>query len=188
MTVKLELRYLFAVAAGSFLATGFINYLGFFYDTALLFPSFASSAVVLFVTSRLTLRQVKSVLGGQMVSALVGVTIYKIFGLSWWTISLGVSAAIVIMILTDTIHPPGGATAFAAIFLQQNYTFVVKPVFFGMALLVLIALMIQFCKDLRTCSYPKNIKTSFSRLKNITFIANRGRFSKNQKSSCSNYR
>jgi CBS-domain-containing membrane protein len=133
---------------GSFLAIGFINYLGFFYETALIFPSFASSAVVLFMTSRLTLRQVKSVLGGQILSALVGVTIYKIFGSSWWTISLGVSVAIVVMMLTDTIHPPGGATAFAAIILQQNYMFVVKPVFFGMALLILIALMIQFCVQL----------------------------------------
>nr|WP_200800614.1 HPP family protein [Carboxydothermus pertinax] len=131
------------------MSIGLISYLGFFYEKALIFPSFASSAVVLFMTPRLMLRQVKNVLGGQLVSALVGVTIYKIFGSSWWAISLGVSIALVMMILTDTIHPPGGATAFAAIALHEDYLFVIKPVFLGMVLLILIALMIQFCAGLK---------------------------------------
>lgn len=160
---KFNFKYLSTVAVGSFISIGLISYLGFFYEEALIFPSFASSAVILFMTSRLTLRQVKNVLGGQLVSALVGVTIYKIFGSSWWAISLGVSIALVMMILTDTIHPPGGATAFVAIALHEDYLFVIKPVFLGMVLLILITLMIQFCASLKKDNFKTlgNLLISF---------------------------
>lgn len=135
--------YLMVAISGSFLGISLITYLGFRYEIALIFPSLASSAVVLFA-SPVSLSKVKSIMGGQLISALAGVTVYQLLGSSWWSISIGVTLAMVLMILTDTLHPPGGATAFVAVLSNQTYAFVIRPVFLGVGLLILVALAIQF--------------------------------------------
>lgn len=53
--------------------------------------------------------------------------------------------AILLMLATRTLHPPGGATAFVAVAQGQGYAFVLTPVFAGAALLVLIALIFNNC-------------------------------------------
>lgn len=87
--------------------------------------------------------QPKNVLGGHLISAVIGVAVYKTLGLSWWTLALGVAMAIVAMMVTDTLHPPGGATAFAAVFTQQNFSFVYNPVAIGVVILIVVALILH---------------------------------------------
>ncbi|ADG82063.1 HPP family protein [Thermincola potens] len=128
---------------GSFIGIATVSYLSLHYKLALLVPSFGASAVLLYAASHVPMAQPKNVLGGHLVSALIGVTVFKLWGLAWWTIALGVTLAITGMLFTDTLHPPGGATAFAAVFTQQNYSFVFMPVTIGAIILVAIALLIH---------------------------------------------
>lgn len=138
-----KLGYLMVATSGIFLGISLITYLGFRYEVALIFPSLASSAVVLFA-SPVSLTKVKNIVGGQLISALAGVTVYQFLGSTLWSISIGVTLAMVLMDITDTLHPPGGATAFVAVLSNQTYAFVVKPVFLGLGLLILVALVVQF--------------------------------------------
>jgi len=143
-----KLGYLMVATLGIFLGISLITYLGLRYEVALLFPSLASSAVVLFA-SRVSMTKVKSIVGGQLISALAGVTVSQLLGSTWWSISLGVTLAMVLMELTHTLHPPGGATAFVAVLSNQTYVFVFKPVFLGLGILILAALVVQFLARLK---------------------------------------
>lgn len=135
--------HLIFALVGSFFGISVAAYLSLNYNMALLVPSFGASAVLLYAASHVPMAQPKNVIGGHMVSAVIGVTVYKICGLSWWTLALGVALAIVAMMVTDTLHPPGGATAFAAIYSQQDFLFVIKPVGIGVVILVGIALILH---------------------------------------------
>ena len=84
-----------------------------------------------------------NVIGGHFVSALVGVLVYYFLGSQWWSVAFGVTLAIVTMMVTNTLHPPGGATAFVAVYTQQGFGFIFCPVLVGAIALVVIAVLVN---------------------------------------------
>ncbi|MHB8453573.1 MAG: HPP family protein [Acidiferrobacterales bacterium] len=78
-------------------------------------PSMGASAVLLFGVPHGRLSQPWSVFGGHLVSAVVGVACYKIVPDPFLAAGLAVGLAIGAMHLLSCIHPPGGATALAAV-------------------------------------------------------------------------
>jgi CBS domain-containing membrane protein len=84
-------------------------------EVFMLIGSFAATAVLVYGAPEAPLSQPRNVVGGHMLSAFIGLCIYKLsvawsFGY-WLAAPLSVSLAIVAMQLTKTLHPPGGATA-----------------------------------------------------------------------------
>lgn len=138
-----DIRDLILAGIGSFSGIAIAAYLSLNYQLALLVPSFGASAVLLYAASHVPMARTRNVMGGHLVSALAGVTVYRFLGLSWWTLALGVAVAIMAMMITDTLHPPGGATAFAALYTHQNYAFVFKPVAIGVFILLAVAWIIK---------------------------------------------
>ena len=60
---------------------------------------------------------------------------------------LAVTVAIVTMLLTDTTHPPGGATALASVlsgFFSIEYVF--RPFMFGVCIMLLVAFAANWLK------------------------------------------
>lgn len=56
---------------------------------------------------RSPLAQPRNLIGGQIISAIIGVTAYKLFGGQMWLASaLAVATAIAVMHATQTLHPP----------------------------------------------------------------------------------
>ena len=91
--------------------------------------SFGASSVILYGTPASPLGQPKAFVGGQFLCALVSVCITKLFELNhnynpnlidsshslvWVAGGIATGTALCVMILTDTVHPPGGATALLA--------------------------------------------------------------------------
>jgi CBS domain-containing membrane protein len=74
-----------------------------------------ASAVLLFAVPASPLAQPWPVIGGNTISALVGVTVAHLVSDPMLAIGLGVSLAIAAMSLTRSLHPPGGAAAFTAV-------------------------------------------------------------------------
>lgn len=70
-----------------------------------------ASAVLVFAVPASPLAQPWSVLGGNMLSAMVGLIFGHAIGVPWLAASLAVGVAIVVMTLTRCLHPPGGACA-----------------------------------------------------------------------------
>lgn len=73
--------------------------------------SFGASAVLIFAVVESKLSQPRNFVGGQTVSALVGVVVRLVIHEPWIAEPVGMSLALVVMMLTSTTHPPGGATA-----------------------------------------------------------------------------
>lgn len=158
--------------AGSFLAIMTIGLLHTRLLTTtglpLIIAPFGASAVLVFGAFRSPLAQPRNVIGGQVVSALVGVTVYHLYQLALLqqqaqlaqrnqliggcgeaiSIALAVSLAIGLMHMTGTLHPPGGATAFVAVaggegIHKLGYWYVLSPCLAGSVVMVLIALVVN---------------------------------------------
>jgi CBS-domain-containing membrane protein len=140
---QISLSSLICAALGSFAGIGLVAILSDIYKLSLLLPSFGASAVLLYAACHVPMAQPRNVIGGHLISAFMGVLVYQMFGDAWWAIALGVTLAIVAMTVTYTLHPPGGATAFVAVYTGQNFGFIISPVGFGVLCLIFIALLVN---------------------------------------------
>lgn len=128
-------------------------------DHLFLIGSFGATAVLLYGAPAAPFSQPRNTIGGHFLSALVGVTIFQLLPAPvWLTSALAVSTAILIMYLTDTIHPPGGATALIAVIGSDKvhdlgYWYAIEPVLIGVVLMVMVALIINNFSPLQR--YPK---------------------------------
>ena len=66
-----------------------------------------------------------------------------LFGLNWWSPAVGTALALLIMLLTKTTHPPGGATALFAVMSQVHFSYIFSPIMAGAVILVIIGLLVN---------------------------------------------
>ncbi|MFV9551204.1 HPP family protein [Algibacter sp. PT7-4] len=129
-------------------------------ESIFLIGSFGASSVLIYGAIQSPLSQPRNLIGGHILSALVGVTVYKIFpDVIWFTAPLAVSFSIVLMQVTKTLHPPGGATALIAIIGSDKikdlgYLYVLSPVLTGTLILFFIGLI--FNNITKNRAYPTN--------------------------------
>ncbi|WP_187262864.1 HPP family protein [Pontibacter beigongshangensis] len=136
-------------------------------DQLFLIGSFGASAVLVYGATNSPLAQPRNLIGGHLLCALVGVSVYKLFGnpgLTWLSAALSVSLAIVLMQITKTLHPPGGATALIANIGSEKikalgFYYVLHPVLFGVLVLFLVAVVVNNIPKNRT--YPYNASKAF---------------------------
>jgi CBS-domain-containing membrane protein len=69
---------------------------------------FATSIVLVLGSPTAEPAQPRALIGGHLVSTLVGLIIVKLFGLGPWAAALAVGLAMMAMHLTRTFHPPAG--------------------------------------------------------------------------------
>lgn len=138
------------------------NYIGLNnIDVFFLIGSFGASAVLLYAAPHVDFAQPRNVIGGQVLSAIVGVTIYKYISLDYGMLSaLAVSISIVVMHLTKTLHPPGGATALIAVIGSSKihglgYVFVLMPILSSTILMLTIALIVNKLSNNNDRKYPR---------------------------------
>lgn len=129
-------------------------------DNLFLIGSFGASSVLIYGVINSPLAQPRNLIGGHVLSAFVGVTVHKLIpGELWLASALAVSLSIVLMQITKTLHPPGGATALIANIgsekiLSLGYIYVLSPVLTGCLILLIVALI--FNNSTAHRSYPKN--------------------------------
>jgi CBS domain-containing membrane protein len=131
-------------------------------DQVLLIGSFGASAVLIYGMPHVPLSQPRNLVGGHLVSAVVGVTISQYLNLDIGILAaLAVATAIAIMHLTKTIHPPGGATALIAVIgshsiQDMGYMYVLQPVLTGVLMMLLVALLVNNLSGNKNRHYPKS--------------------------------
>jgi CBS domain-containing membrane protein len=116
-----------------------------------------ASAVLLFAVPASPMAQPWSIVGGNLVSALVGVTCAMLIRDPAIAAALAVALAIGAMFLLRCLHPPGGAVAFTAVLggpavTALGYGFAFAPVAVNSLFMVLAALV--FNNLLRHHRYP----------------------------------
>lgn len=115
---------------------------------AMVIASMGASAVLLFAVPHGALSQPWAVLGGHLLSALIGVTCARMIGDPFVAAALAVGLAIGVMYYLHCLHPPGGATALVAVMggeavHQLGYGFVVMPVLVNALILVVMAVLVN---------------------------------------------
>lgn len=131
-------------------------------DLGLVIGSFGASAVLVYGAIHSPLAQPRNLIGGHILSAIVGVVSYKLFFDNLLFCSaFAVATSILVMQLTLTLHPPGGATALIAVLgsehiHQLGFVYVLYPVSTGAFILFIIALIVNNISKHR--HYPDGIK------------------------------
>lgn len=151
---------------GSFIGIGIIAYLQSqtlpHSDVVYLIGSFGASSVLVFGIIQSPFAQPRNLIGGHLVSAIIGVTVQQFApDILWLTAPLAVSLSIVLMQVTKTLHPPGGATALIAVtgsaeIKNMGYWYVLTPVLSGALILLVIALIFNNMTSNR--QYPNHKK------------------------------
>lgn len=111
--------------------------------------SFGASAVLIYGAIRSPLAQPRNLIGGHVLSALVGVAAFKLLGgYPWLSSAAAVSTAIALMHLTKTLHPPGGATALIAVIGGETvhrlgFLYALMPAALGAGVMLIVALIVN---------------------------------------------
>ncbi len=123
----------------------------------LIVPSMGASAVLLFAVPHGALSQPWNVFAGHILSAVVGVSCAMLFSNEVLAASMAVGVAVGVMHYTRSIHPPGGATALAAVIGGEathalGYQFVFTPILINV--LVMLAVAVVFNAFFSWRRYP----------------------------------
>ena len=122
--------------------------------------SFGSTIVLLFGAPRAEFAQPRNVLVGHVIAAICGVTAFKLVGEHQiLATAIGLATAIIGMQIFHAIHPPAGATAVFAVLggtavTNLGYWYVLIPIFAGMAILVVLAVVINNAFSTPSHHYP----------------------------------
>jgi len=149
-------------------------------ENIFLIGSFGASSVLIYGAIQSPLAQPRNLVGGHVISAFIGVCIYKLIpnpDLIWVSAPLAVSFSIIAMQMTKTLHPPGGATALIAVIgtpkvKALGFMYVISPVLSGVLILLLVAIIANNLTKNR--QYPTNsrltkyIKPRKIRLRDVT--------------------
>lgn len=103
-----------------------------------------ASAVLLFAVPASPLAQPWSIMGGNVVAAIIGVTCAKLIGTPLLAAAIAGAATIAAMFALRCLHPPGGSVALSAVLggpavLALGYEFVIFPVALNSLLLLITA-------------------------------------------------
>ncbi|KAB1068169.1 HPP family protein [Tamlana haliotis] len=162
----IDFREQFWSFLGAFIGIALIGFLQSSYllelENILLIGSFGAASVLIFGAVQSPLAQPRNLIGGQLISAFIGVTVFKLIpDVIWINAPLAEATSIIAMQITKTLHPPGGATALIAVIGTEKiralgYFYVISPVLAGTLILFITALIFNNLTKHR--QYPTNGK------------------------------
>lgn len=134
-------RGLPAVVAGvgAFLAISGLAATGHSLSLPLVIAPFGASSVLLFGLPASPLARPRNVIGGHLLSSVIGLLVLIFVGHMPLALGLGVGLAIAGMLITDTTHPPAGADPIVVIMTGAGWHFLALPVLAGTIGLVSVA-------------------------------------------------
>lgn len=147
---------------------GFAGILAIYFCTSLILdpdlavvivPSMGASAVLLFASPQAPFSQPWNLVAGHAVSAVIGVACWMMIPNIPIAASLSVGISVAVMYFLRCIHPPGGATALAAVIGSEQlhglgFAYEFQPVLLNVFILLLVAL--AFNHVLHWRAYPVN--------------------------------
>jgi CBS-domain-containing membrane protein len=150
----------------------------------LVVASMGASAVLLFAVPHGTLSQPWALVGGQLISALIGVTCAKFIAMPWLAVPVAVALAVGAMHYLRCIHPPGGATALVAALggAQMHalgYGFVITPVLLNVVIILAVAIIFNWifpwrrypaCFSIDKVKTPSVILTPYPAISHEDFV------------------
>jgi len=146
-----DLRRTAAVAVGATGAAIAIAVMELLADRSaipLLFVPFATSIVLVMGSPQTAAAQPRALIGGHLVSTMIGLLVVKVAGPGITAAALAVGLAILAMHLTRSFHPPAGIDPLVIIVNDMSWSFLLAPVAIGVCLLAAMAYLWHnlFCR------------------------------------------
>ncbi|MDD5156962.1 HPP family protein [Sulfurimonas sp.] len=131
-------------------------------DSFFLLGSFGASAVLIYGAPEVHFSQPRNLIGGHVLSAFISVFLVKSLGgfLSLELLcSLSVALSVLVMHLTLTMHPPGGATALLYVIGSEHiqslgWLYPFTPIALGVFIMLAIALIVNNMSNNTKRHYP----------------------------------
>ena len=114
-------------------------------EAVYIIPSMGATAVLLFAAPSVPFSQPWNVFGGHIISAVIGVACYQLMPDIHIAAAASVGLAIWAQYYARCIHPPGGATALAAVIgssqiHELGYLYVITPVLINTVVILIVAI------------------------------------------------
>jgi CBS domain-containing membrane protein len=114
----------------------------------ILVASMGASAVILFIMPGSPLAQPWPLVGGHLISAVIGITCAQLFADTIFASACASGGSVLAMLLLRCLHPPAAATALTPIIAGDsvnfmNYSFVLMPVGINVAIMLVMAIAIN---------------------------------------------
>ncbi|KRR02532.1 HPP family protein [Bradyrhizobium jicamae] len=120
---------------GSAIAIGAMEWFSLALHYPLAVIPFATSIVLVIGSPEVAPAQPRALIGGHLVSALVGLAVLKLTGPQAWAAAMAVGLSILAMYVTGTFHPPAGINPLLVVSGNLPWTFLLAPVLAGALLL-----------------------------------------------------
>ena len=140
-------------AIGAYIAIASIALLTQRLNTPFMMAPFGATCVLAFGIPDSPLAQPRNIIGGHLISTLVGLTCSHWLGNHWYTLAFGVGLAVAMMQVTKTTHPPAGADPLVIMIGACHWNFIIEPVLAGSLIITVIALLFNNISQYR--KYPK---------------------------------
>ncbi len=136
MRMDRRLGFMVAGATGGSLAIGLMYVLSLQTEFPLAAIPFATSIVLVTGSPEAQPARPRALVGGHVLSAIVGVLAVKIAGPQPWVAAIAVGMAMLAMLATDSFHPPAGINPLIIVMNSMSWGFVLVPVTAGALLLL----------------------------------------------------
>ena len=147
------MRAVAVASLGGILTTALLGCLALLSGCPLIIGSFGASIVLVFCLPDAPVAQPRNIIAGHLISSFVGLLFLNLTGPCWWGMALAAGTAMAIMMLTGTVHPPGGANTFIVFLAQPGWSFLIFPTLAG-AVIILAAALI-YNNATRPQRYPR---------------------------------
>ena len=147
-------RHILFSFIGGFFGIAVLAYLTTSSGYPLIAAPFGATTVLIFGVPDSPLGQPRNVVGGNFISGLISVILVHFFGAEPWVMALAVATALMLMQLTKTTHPPGGAVALLGVISHASWSFALTPILLGSVLIVLCTVIFNNLVPGR--SYPRH--------------------------------
>ena len=128
-----------AGAIGGAAAVGLMEAASAYSAFPLSYIPFATSIVVVMGSPKAPPAQPRALIGGHLISTVIGLAAVKLAGTGPWVAALAVGLSIVAMHVTRTFHPPAGIDPLIVVLNNLSWPFLAVPVAVGACALALFA-------------------------------------------------
>ncbi|MCB5197514.1 HPP family protein [Deefgea salmonis] len=148
-----SIQFVLISLLGAVLAIGITAWLSKISGFSWLMAPFGASCVLVFGLPDSPLAQPRSVIGGHLITTLVGLTMLYAVGDFWWSEALAVGLALALMQITRTVHAPAGANPLLVMATHPGFGFLITPVLLGALSIVGVGYLMNNLRQ--RGSYPR---------------------------------
>ena len=110
-------------------------------NSPLLLASLGGTTLFLFVLTTVPAAQPRAVFGAHLISSLIGIIAYQLFGDSFWVYVFALVVTIGVLLLVRCMHPPAGANPLIMIQAHAGFIHLGVTVMVGVSIIFVVAVI-----------------------------------------------